>query len=117
MPTITRWESGDNNAIITSLILAADGIGVSVEEYVHGKEPTDLDDLPELDTIGDYITLARKQKGLTMHKLADGIGMCISSIACYENNIQAPTLPNAIKIADFLGVSLDRLVGHKMLDK
>lgn len=53
----------------------------------------------------------REKKGLKQKELAEHIGVTPQTISAYEKNGKAPTLDNAIAIANTLGVSLDWLCG------
>lgn len=64
-------------------------------------------------TLGDKITLLRKQKNLSQGDLADKIGISRDAIGKYERGDIMPTADKAKKMADLLGVSLDFLMSDK----
>ena len=61
-------------------------------------------------TLGDKITMLRKQKNLSQGDLADKIGISRDAIGKYERGDIMPTADKAKKMADILGVSLDFLM-------
>lgn len=61
-------------------------------------------------TLGDKITMLRKQKNLSQGDLADKIGVSRDAIGKYERGDIMPTADKAKKMADVLGVSLDFLM-------
>lgn len=61
-------------------------------------------------TLGDKITMLRKQKNLSQGDLADKISVSRDAIGKYERGDIMPTADKAKKIADVLGVSLDFLM-------
>lgn len=61
-------------------------------------------------TLGDKITMLRKQKNLSQGDLADKINVSRDAIGKYERGDIMPTADKAKKMADILGVSLDFLM-------
>jgi DNA phosphorothioation-dependent restriction protein DptG len=61
-------------------------------------------------TLGDKITMLRKQKNLSQGDLADKISVSRDAIGKYERSDIMPTADKAKKMADVLGVSLDFLM-------
>lgn len=61
-------------------------------------------------TLGDKLTMLRKQKNLSQGDLADKIGVSRDAIGKYERGDIMPTADKAKKMADVLGVSLDFLM-------
>jgi len=64
-------------------------------------------------TLGDKLTMLRKQKNLSQGELADKIGVSRDAIGKYERGDIMPTADKAKKMADVLGVSLDFLMSDK----
>jgi len=61
----------------------------------------------------NLITL-RKQKGWSQEKLAQEAGISYNTLIKLERNgIKNPKIETVIKLADALGVSLDKLVGRE----
>lgn len=56
----------------------------------------------------DYL----QNHNLTAYKVAKGTSIDAGTMEKYKNGIIAPTINNLIKIADFLNVSIDFLVGR-----
>ncbi len=61
-------------------------------------------------TLGDKLTMLRKQKSLSQGDLADKISVSRDAIGKYERGDIMPTADKAKKMADVLGVSLDFLM-------
>lgn len=53
-----------------------------------------------------------QEKGLTPYRVAKETGISQGLISEYKSGKKEPTLQNLIKIADYLDVSLDYLVGR-----
>jgi transcriptional regulator with XRE-family HTH domain len=53
----------------------------------------------------------RTQKGLTLENIADGIKSSKSTLSQYENGKRKPSHEMIIKVAEFLDVSADYLIG------
>ena len=55
----------------------------------------------------------RQQKGWSQQKLAEKTGLSFNTVTKIEQGIgDSPTLKTLIKLADALGVGLDKLVGR-----
>ena len=54
----------------------------------------------------------REAKGLTQEALGALLGVNQSTIASWESGKKSPTLPNLVRMADYLGVTLDELMGR-----
>lgn len=53
----------------------------------------------------------RKDRGLTIQQVADGIGVSNGTISRYEKGTREPKLETWVKLADFFGVSVSYLQG------
>jgi transcriptional regulator with XRE-family HTH domain len=60
--------------------------------------------------LGEKLRTLRKRRGLTVRQLGDRLGVDHSHITKIETGENIPSLPLAIKIADFFGISVDQLV-------
>lgn len=58
----------------------------------------------------------RKKKGYTQEKMSNLLEIGQSAYAKWENGKSEPTLDNIIKLAEFLNVSVDKLLGVKIED-
>ena len=65
----------------------------------------------------NYIKKIRKEKNITQEQLANILGLKRSVISKYENGMIDPSVSQAQKIADILGVSLFELLNGKTFDK
>jgi transcriptional regulator with XRE-family HTH domain len=67
-------------------------------------------------TFGERLRALRLAAGMTQQALADSAGLAVSAVRVYEQGGRKrgePTWASAIKLADALGVSLDRLAGRE----
>ena len=55
-----------------------------------------------------------KERGITAKKLADAVGVSQGNVSDWKSGRSAPTATVMVKIADFLGVSADQLLGREM---
>ncbi|MFA5450186.1 MAG: helix-turn-helix transcriptional regulator [Clostridia bacterium] len=62
-------------------------------------------------SVGETITLLRKEKGLSQVEFAVSLNLDKSTIAKYETDKILPSVPMLIKIAQFFEVSTDYLLG------
>lgn len=54
----------------------------------------------------------REERGYTQQQVADGAGVSQTMIALYESGSRTPRLDTAIKLANFLNVRVDELLGQ-----
>lgn len=54
----------------------------------------------------------REEKGLTQKELGAKLGVAQAAVAQWESGKSTPTLPNMVRVADALGVTLDQLMGR-----
>jgi transcriptional regulator with XRE-family HTH domain len=62
--------------------------------------------------LGQKITKIRKEKKLSQSDIAQAVGVSRDAISKYERGYIVPSVENAKKMADVLGVSLDYLVSE-----
>ena len=55
----------------------------------------------------------RLERGLSQTALAQRTGLLSSAISHFETGRRSPSLPNILKLAEGLDVSIDRLFGHR----
>ena len=60
---------------------------------------------------------SRKLLGLSQQRLADCMGKSQTQIHCYETGAYEPDICTLIQLADFLGTSVDFLVGRTDADR
>ena len=60
--------------------------------------------------IGTTIAIPRQQKGVTQEEMARAIGTTAQAISKWERGKNYPDLEPIPTIADFFGVSIDRLL-------
>jgi transcriptional regulator with XRE-family HTH domain len=62
--------------------------------------------------LGTNLRYLRKSRGLTIKKVAEGIGINHHSLGNYESGRRNPTPDTIKKLAIFYGVSTDMILGH-----
>lgn len=60
----------------------------------------------------DNLKTLRASKNISQKQIANYLGIADRQYRRYENGEQRPTLPIAVKLADFFDVSLDFLSGR-----
>ena len=66
--------------------------------------------------IGENILKMRKEKGITQEQLADVLCISAGAISKWETGASAPDIAMLPKIADFFGVSIDKLFDFKLTE-
>lgn len=65
-----------------------------------------------MNKFGKRLQSLRNEKKLGQKKLAVTLGMSLSSIGKYENNLRTPSTEVLVRMADFFQVSTDYLLGR-----
>lgn len=65
-----------------------------------------------MTTLGGRLRKLRKDKKMTLKKLAEKFDMALSTISGYELNDKTPSKEVLEKYADFFGVSVDWMMGR-----
>ena len=63
------------------------------------------------DRFNENLRLARERKGFSQKDIAENIGVAKSTYSLYESGNREPNVQTIKKIADFLNVSADELLG------
>lgn len=66
----------------------------------------------ELEGFAARLKQLRENNNLTLRELAEDIGIGRSTLGEYENAETDPSLSHVRRIADYFGVSIDRLAGE-----
>lgn len=66
--------------------------------------------MADISQIGANIRTFREQKGLTQRALADNVLVSFQAISAWERGLSIPDLENAVRLADYFGVSMDVLL-------
>ena len=76
---------------------------------------TDGKDIMGIDTkgIGSRVRSLRMKRGITQQKLADALGVTLSTVGRIESGIKMASIDLLVDITDFFGTSLDYLVRGK----
>lgn len=67
-------------------------------------------------TFGNRVKKLRNERGLSMDKLAEILGITKSRISMWENNGVVPRDDLLLKLSDYFNVSIDYLLGNDELD-
>lgn len=65
-----------------------------------------------MKTFGKRLREARRRKDITLEQLSNDIGVTKATLSRYENDIRVPDVHTANKIAEYLGITVDYLLGH-----
>ena len=65
------------------------------------------------ETFAGNLRAERSRRRLTREELADECGGPMFTIKGYEEANTAPGIENAVKLADYFGMTLDELVGRR----
>ena len=65
--------------------------------------------MADLSQIGKNIRLYRMRQGLTQRALADDVMVSFQAISAWERGMSVPDLENAIRLANYFGISVDAL--------
>lgn len=66
--------------------------------------------MADISQIGANIRILREQKGLTQRALADNVLVSFQAISAWERGLSVPDLENAVRLAEYFGVSVDALL-------
>jgi len=66
--------------------------------------------MSQIKQIGTNIRFYREKKGMTQRELADSIMVSFQAISAWERGLSIPDLENAVRIADFFGITVDALL-------
>lgn len=68
--------------------------------------------MADISQIGANIRAFRERMGLTQRALADSVLVSFQAISAWERGLSIPDLENAVRIADYFGVSIDALLAE-----
>lgn len=66
--------------------------------------------MADINEIGRNIRIFREKKGLTQRALADSVLVSFQAISAWERGLSVPDLENAVRLAEYFGVSVDALL-------
>ena len=64
------------------------------------------------EQVAENLRVCRARKNVRQADVADATGISAVSVCAWESGKQVMTLDNAVKIADYYGISLDELAGR-----
>lgn len=65
-----------------------------------------------LNTLAQNLTMIRKRKNLLQKDVAKAVGITATALSAYEKGQREPSLSVVFKLAEYYGVSMDRLCGR-----
>ena len=65
-------------------------------------------------TIGQRISMLRKDKGITQEGLAERLGVSPQAVSKWENDISCPDITLLPKLAQLLGITVDELLSNDL---
>ena len=72
--------------------------------------------MADIIQIGANIRSFREKKGLTQRALADNVLVSFQAISAWERGLSIPDLENAVRLAEYFGVSVDTLLSQRGQD-
>lgn len=107
--TISRYESGEKEPDIKKVILISDHFQISIDELL-------MVELKEcLPMYLKNIKFLRKKHGFTQDQMAELLGYRgKQGYGAMETGVSGVSADHLIKLADYFGISLDRLVKENL---
>ena len=68
-------------------------------------------------TFGEMISSLRREKNMTQNDLADKMNVTDKAVSKWERNLSCPDINSIPKLAEILGVSVEKLLMHKLNKK
>ena len=63
-----------------------------------------------VNKVGEFITLKRKEKGLTQQQLANKLSVSFQAVSKWENGTSDPSTSNLFALAKLYGISVEELL-------
>lgn len=115
--TITNWELGVNTPPVAELLKLSKVLNISVCELLNVKTSNQKFEVTvkgkATDTFAARIQVARLQKGLNKHQLANLLNVAVPSITSWEKGKTTPNIEALMKISDVLEAPLEFLLEGK----
>lgn len=68
--------------------------------------------MPYEEAFATALRVERARRNLTQAQVADAVGVTPAALCRYEQGKQKPNVQTLARLADFFGVSMDRLMGR-----
>lgn len=109
-----KYENGKTNLSIENAKKLADYFEVSVP-YLLGLDDDSTDSIGKIPRKNIFSELARN-KGKSLKEISEETGILYPTLSGYNQGIRTPKKENAIKLADYFGVSVAYLLGLENMD-
>lgn len=114
LSTISNYENGYSNPKKDNAKILADYFGVSVP-YLLGFDDDSTDTIEKTSRKNIFSELVRN-KGKSLKEISEETGILYPTLSGYNQGIRTPKKGNAIKLADYFGVSVAYLLGLENMD-
>ena len=115
--TISLYENGKRAPDYEMLKKISAYFGVSVDYLLDNNEPSEPTSPSLIAGFGMLMRQERERKGITVEQMALDLGLSSSLLIGIEAKSVPPSLNAAIKIANYLEVSTDYLLGMEEKEK
>ena len=109
--TVRRWRKGERSILLPQLVRLADYFHCSLD-FLAGRTETYLDYRPQaMPPFFDQLRAVMAEKGATRYALVKALPIYDSYFTNWKHG-KSPNLLTLILLADYLDVTVDRLVGR-----
>ena len=115
--TVGMYEQNRREPDANTLVKISERFNVSTDYLLGTPEKKELSSSSLASNFGMLMRQVREQKGITVEKMAVDLGMPTTLLIGIEAKSVPPSLNAAIKIANYLEVSTDYLLGRDEKEK
>ena len=115
--TVGMYEQNRREPDANTLVKISERFNVSTDYLLGTPEKNELSSSSLISGFGMLMRQVREEKGITVEKMAVDLGMPTTLLIGIEAKSVPPSLNAAIKIANYLEVSIDYLLGTDEKEK